>query len=205
MTRTLDRDFWTFSEPSDAQGNYSSFFTASDKAGADPVPMSVQVAVGDTTYTTPTGRNVTFKRLRSSRMDVKLPATGTAMPFSETTPIPAPIYEGTLVGVTRGPRTVKPVSATWPDGKGNFRLVLPASARGKVVAFWMDRRQVFTSVPGVPGGPVAPGVYPIRASAAGAEARRSACRANASLRSRRAKSSSVRQGKTAPTPRCRRR
>jgi hypothetical protein len=38
--------------------------------------------------------------------------------------------------------------------------VLPTSARGKVVAFWMDRRQVFTSVPGVPGGRVSPSVYP---------------------------------------------
>jgi len=160
VTRTLDRDFWTFSEPSDAQGNYSSFFTASDKAGGDPVPMSVQVAVGDTTYTMPTGRNVPFKRLRSSRMDVKLPASGTVMQLPETTPIAGAIYEGTLVGVSRGPRTVRPVRATWPDRKGNFRLVLPASARGKLVAFWMDRRQVFTSVPGVPGGPVAPAVYP---------------------------------------------
>jgi alcohol dehydrogenase (cytochrome c) len=160
VTRTLDRDFWTFSEPSDAQGNYSSFFTAADKAGGDPVPMSVQLAIGDTTYTMPTGRNVTFKRLRSARMDLKLPASGTVMALPDTTPIPGAIYEGTLVGVTRGASTVKPVAATWPDRKGTFRLVLPTSARGKVVAFWMDRRQVFTSVPGVPGGRVSPSVYP---------------------------------------------
>jgi alcohol dehydrogenase (cytochrome c) len=160
VTRTLDRDFWTFSEPSDAQGNYSSFFTASDKAGGDPVPMSVQVAQGDTTYTMPTGRNVSFKRLSSSRMDLKLPGSGTVMQLPDTTAIAGAIYEGTLVGVMRGASTVKPVSATWPDRKGNFRLVLPSSMRGKLVSFWMDRRQVFTALPGVPGGRVVPAVYP---------------------------------------------
>ena len=46
VTRTQDRDFWTFSQPSDSSGHYVSFFTASDETGADPVPLTVQVAVG---------------------------------------------------------------------------------------------------------------------------------------------------------------
>src|SRR5205085_8918805 len=46
VTRTQDRDFWTFSQPSDAGGHYVSFFTASDETGADPVPLTVQVASG---------------------------------------------------------------------------------------------------------------------------------------------------------------
>jgi len=160
VTRTLDRDFWTFSEPSDAQGNYTSFFTAADEAGADPVPMSVQVAVGDTTYALPAGRSARFKRLRSSTMDIKLPATGTTIQVPENAAVEGAIYEGTLVGVTSGNSTVPPVAATWPDRRGRFRLVLPASARGKTVSFWMDRRQVYTSLPGVPGGKVLPGVFP---------------------------------------------
>ena len=40
ITRTQDRDFWTFSSPTDANGHYSSFFAASDETGADPVPLS---------------------------------------------------------------------------------------------------------------------------------------------------------------------
>ena len=39
VTRTQDRDFWTFSLPSDANGHYTSFFAASDEMGADPVPL----------------------------------------------------------------------------------------------------------------------------------------------------------------------
>ena len=41
------------------------------------------------------------------------------------------IYQGLLVGVVGGKGgVIKPVTATWPDGSGNFRLVLPSSARG---------------------------------------------------------------------------
>ena len=36
VTRTQDRDFWTFSQPSDSTGHYVSFFTASDETGARP-------------------------------------------------------------------------------------------------------------------------------------------------------------------------
>jgi len=44
VTRTNDRDFWTFSEPSDASGRYTGFFPASDKTASDPVEFAVQVA-----------------------------------------------------------------------------------------------------------------------------------------------------------------
>ena len=70
ITRTLDRDFWTFSEPSDAQGSYTSFFTASDEAGGDPVPLAVLVASGPSSYGGPTGQTVNFKRLRSATLDL---------------------------------------------------------------------------------------------------------------------------------------
>ena len=40
VTRTTDRDFWTFSLPSNAQGHYVSFFSASDEAGDNPVRLA---------------------------------------------------------------------------------------------------------------------------------------------------------------------
>ena len=44
ITRTQDRDFWTYSSATDASGHYSSFFAASDETAADPVPLAVGVA-----------------------------------------------------------------------------------------------------------------------------------------------------------------
>jgi hypothetical protein len=161
ITRTGDRDFWTFSEPSDANGKYQSFFTASDEQGADPVPMAVGVAYQDTSYGGVTGQTVNFKRLKSATLDVKLPATATGqMKFSDATSFTGAIYEGLLIGVSHGVSTVRPLSATWPDGRGRFRIVVPASMRGKTVSFWMDRRQVFSRAVATPGGPVSPGIFP---------------------------------------------
>ena len=77
VTRTLDRDFWTMLTPTDASGRYVSFFAASDRSEANPLPMNVQVAVGDTSYTFPAARPVRFQRLRSAELDIKLPANGT--------------------------------------------------------------------------------------------------------------------------------
>ena len=70
------------------------------------------------------------------------------------------VYDALLIGVASGGRTVQPVSATWPDSQGRFRLVLPASARGKAVSFWMDRGAVFSRAPAGPGRPVTPSLYP---------------------------------------------
>ena len=163
VSRTADRSFWTFSEPSDGDGHYTSFFTASDQLGADPVPLAVGVASGDISYGGTVGQNVNFRALRSATLDVKLPATATGqMTFSEATSQPGAVYDGLLIGVAFGDKnaTVKPVSATWPDAKGNFRLVLPASAAGKRVSFWMDRRPVFSRTPALPGKAASPGLFP---------------------------------------------
>jgi len=160
VTRTLDRDFWTFSQPSDAQGNYSSFYTASDEEGADPVPLQVQVTVGDTSYAFPGGRNVSFKRLRSATLDIKVPTGGGQMTSSDVGSYVGGVYDALLIGVASGGRTVQPVSANWPDSKGRFRLVLPATARGKAVSFWMDRAPVFSRAPAGPGRRVTPSLFP---------------------------------------------
>ena len=155
VTRTVDRDFWTFSEPSDANGNYTSFFASSDKSQDDPVPLSVQVALGSVSYSSGLIPTVKFKRLRSARMDVQLPArVGGVLPLPTSSPVEGAVYQGLLVGASVGGRVVKPLAAQWPDAKGVFRLVLPASTRGKTVRLWQSSFQAFATFPATPGGAV---------------------------------------------------
>ena len=153
VTRTNDRDFWTFSQPSNASGRYVSFFPASDLSEADPVEFTVQVAVGRTNYTTGV-RNPTFKRRSSATLDLKLPASGTTIALPTSTRTIGAIYRGLLVGVSAGSGVVKPVSATWPDASGRFQLVLPASVRGKTLRFWQSDFEAYQTIPAVPGGRV---------------------------------------------------
>ncbi len=152
VTRTNDRDFWTFSEPSDANGRYNGFFPASDKSGNDPVEFAVQIAYGRTSYTTG-ARNPSFKRLSSATMDVRLPASGIAAPLPTTTAVPGAIYRGLLVGLSGRNGLVKPISATWPDARGRFTIVLPPSVKGQTLRFWQSEFQTY-STGAVPGGPV---------------------------------------------------
>jgi alcohol dehydrogenase (cytochrome c) len=155
VTRTADRDFWTFSSPSNAQGHYSSFFAASDEQGADPVPLAVQVAVGQLSYGGAQGTNFNFKRLHSATLDVQLPkATTAALPAATPTSYAGAVYEGLVVGVNIGGHVIKPVSERWPDAHGNFSMVLPASTRGKTLHFWENRRQFFSHFAATSGGPV---------------------------------------------------
>ena len=164
VTRTNDRDFWAFSEPSTASGRYVSFFPASDLSEDDPVQFTVQVAVGRTSYTTGLG-NPTFKRRSSATLDLKLPASGTAIALPTSTPKVGAIYRGMLIGVSTGAGVVKPVSATWPDASGRFELVLPASVRGKTLRFWESDFQAYQSIQGVPGGQIDLGAWPSALSA----------------------------------------
>jgi alcohol dehydrogenase (cytochrome c) len=135
VTRTLDRNYWTFSAPSDAAGRYQSFFSASDEVGSSPVPMSVQVAFRRTSYSSG-DESVPFERLRSSRLDLRLPTTGSRLPVAESSPQPGAIYRGVLVGVTAGGTPIRPLEARWPDVRGRFTLILPAAARNSQLAFW---------------------------------------------------------------------
>jgi hypothetical protein len=144
VSRTQDRDYWTFSTPSDSLGRYTSFFAASDETAADPVTLSVQVAVGNNSYGLPTGVNADFARLKSASMNLQLPPSGTGLTIPKPSSYAGAVYEGMLVGVA-GPGVVKPVSARWPDVHGNFSFVLPASVRGKTVHFWESFQQLFQS------------------------------------------------------------
>jgi alcohol dehydrogenase (cytochrome c) len=153
VSRTNDRDYWTFSEPTNAAGKYVSFFPASDLTEADPVEFSIQAAVGRTSYTTGL-RNPTFKRRSSAVLDLKLPGSGVAMQLPVSTPVPGAIYRGTLVGVSAGAGVVRPVSATWPDVQGRFQLILPGSVAGKTLRFWQNDFQTYQTNAVTPGGPV---------------------------------------------------
>jgi alcohol dehydrogenase (cytochrome c) len=159
VTRTTDRDFWTFSLPSDANGHYVSFFSSSDEQGSDPVPLNVQVAFGRTSYGSGQS-NANFKRLSSATMDVKLPSSGATIPVPTSSPDAGAFYRGLLVGVAGPKGVVKPISATWPDAHGNFTLILPHQAKGTALRFWESDFVTFSRVAARPGGPTEPASTP---------------------------------------------
>lgn len=161
-TRTNDRQYWTQSRPSGANGKYASFLVAADQEGDNPVPMTVGVAVGSTSYAEPFGAFVNFAHLKSATLNIQLPS-GTSLPNSAINPtaIPGAIYQGLIVGVVGGRGgIITPVSETWPSTSGRFRIVLPASAKGKTVTFWESQAQFFTTSHATPGGAMDLSIYP---------------------------------------------
>jgi len=153
ITRTQDRDFWTHSSASDANGHYSSFFAASDETSADPVPLSVGVALGSVSYGGTLGTNAPFARLKSATMNIQL-GSGTSYTIQKPTSYVGAVYSGLVVGATAGGKVVKPLAERWPDAKGSFSMTLPASVRGKTIYLWENDRQSFSSFPAKPGGAV---------------------------------------------------
>jgi hypothetical protein len=151
--RTNDRDFWTFSSPSDSDGHYTSLFHASDELDEDPVPINIGVALGQTSYGGNLGTLANFKRNQSATLDIQLRA-GTAYTLAKPNSYGGAIYEGPAVGVATGGSVIKPVAARWPDTNGRFSMTLPASARGKTISFWQSRRLFFSSFAATPGGKV---------------------------------------------------
>ena len=141
VTRTANRNL-DVSQPVRLERRLPLVLTASDQAGKDPVPLSMQVTFGSVTYGAPLGVTVNFKALRSANVNFQLPSSpsGTLVPSTPTTKVGA-IYEGLLVGVQGAHGAIVPVGGNWPDKRGNFRLVLPASDRGKTVAIYEDLRQ----------------------------------------------------------------
>lgn len=163
VSRTQDRDFWTFSKPSDASGHYTSFFTASDEGGGDPVALSVQVASGPVSFSSGFSATVKFGLLKSATLDIHLPGSPTAvMALPTANSYAGAIYEGLILGVSGPNGLIKPLSASWPDKNGRFRLTLPASARGKKLSIWENLDQVFSSFPATPGGKLDMQSYPAK-------------------------------------------
>jgi hypothetical protein len=159
ITRTQDRDFWTHSSASDANGHYTSFFAASDETEADPVILAVGVASGGISYGGTLGTNTSFKRLQSSTLNIKLGA-GVAYTIQPPTAQVGAVYSGLVVGVTVGGKVVKPLSESWPDAKGSFSMRLPASVRGKTLHFWENLRQSFSRFPARPAGSIDLATWP---------------------------------------------
>jgi hypothetical protein len=152
ITRTQDRDYWTRSNPSNSDGVYSSFFTASDETTDNPVLISVGVAYGSTSYGGIAGTNVDFARLESSQLNIQLGA-GTSYKISPPVAFKTAIYAGLLVGVSAGQNVLRPVSENWPDKSGKFSMMLPSQARGRTLTFFEEQRQL-TATTARPGGPV---------------------------------------------------
>jgi outer membrane protein assembly factor BamB len=162
-TRTNDHKFWTYSRPTGANGKYTSFLVAADQEGSDPVPMTVGVAVGAAAYAEPIVDSIDFAALKSSTLDIQLPASPST-PLAKTSlnpqAFPGAVYNGTLVGVAADGRVIKPLRATWPDANGNFELLLPSSARGKAVRLWEQAREFFATSQARPGRAVDLSIYP---------------------------------------------
>jgi outer membrane protein assembly factor BamB len=160
-TRTNDRQYWTQSRPTGANGSYASFLVAADTLGDKPVPMTVGVAFGGSSFAQPIGAVVNFEYLKSAAMNIQLPAAPTTPLAGITaTALPGAIYQGLLVGVVGKGHTIKPVSASWPTASGRFRLALPGSAAGLKVSFWQAARQFYATTAARAGGPIDPSVYP---------------------------------------------
>jgi hypothetical protein len=159
ITRTQDRDFWTHSSASDANGRYTSFFAASDETDADPVPISVGVALGNVSYGGTIGTNVSFARLKSATMNVRL-GSGTSYTPEQPTSHAGAVYSGLVVGVRVGGKVVKPLAERWPDAKGTFSVTLPPSVRGRTLTFWQTLRQSFSRFVARRGGAVDLGSWP---------------------------------------------
>ena len=151
ITRTLDRDFWTHSSASDSNGHYSSFYSASDETGSNPVTLAVGVALGNVSYGGTLGTNTPFALLKSATLDIKL-GSGTSYTITKPTSYTGAVYSGLIVGVTAGGNVIKPIAETWPDAKGNFTMTLPASVRGKTLQIWENLRQSFSTFAARPGG-----------------------------------------------------
>jgi hypothetical protein len=142
-------------------GHYTSFFAASDELGADPVALSVQVASGSVSFSSGATATVKFTALKSATLDIKLPSAPTGvMAVPTPSSYEGAIYEGLVLGVSGPHGMIRPLSASWPDRNGRFRLTLPASARGQKLQVWEALGQFFSSFPATPGGRFDMKAYP---------------------------------------------
>lgn len=153
-TRTEDRDYWTVSSPTTADGTFQSLFTASSESSGNPVPMTIRVSQGDHVWEYLPTEYAYFQRLESARVIVRLPPAGYPIALPVPTSYPGVIDQGVVVGVSSDGAVVKPVAASWPDRAGHFRLVLPRALRGRTVTLWEDDLHLFSATPARPGSAI---------------------------------------------------
>jgi hypothetical protein len=153
-TRTLDRDYWTTSTPTDEQGRYTSLFPASSAVEGKRVPFSIKIAFGDLSFEFLAEEYVYFDRLKSARLDIRLPPRGFALALPLPVTYPGALYEGIAVGVVVDGKAVRPASATWPGRDGSFRIVLPKTLSGRSVSLWQAKLHLFSEAVAAAGGPI---------------------------------------------------
>ena len=151
VSRTNDRDYWTFSEPTNAQGRFTSFFPASDLTNADPVEFSIQVALGRASYTTG-ATNPKFKRRSSATLDLKLPASGTVMAVPTSTPKVGATYRGLVVGVSNAGRRRQAALGHLAGRQGALRAGAPGLGTRDDAALLGERLPDVPDDPGRTGG-----------------------------------------------------
>lgn len=94
-------------------------------------------------------------------MDIRLPSSPTTpLALPAATSYAGAVFEGTLVGVSAPSGVVRPISATWPDAAGRFKLVLPGSLRGKPLRVWEDYATFFQASTATPGGAIDTSIWP---------------------------------------------
>jgi hypothetical protein len=153
-TRTLDRDYWTVSSPTDSRGRFGALFTASSETGTNPVPMTVRVSKGNFVYQFLPEEYVEFQLLSSARLLIRLPPEGYPMVLPLPTSYPGAVYEGLVIGAAMHGRLVRPVAATWADATGRFTITLPRGLAGKSVSLWEATLDLFSRDAAHPGGPI---------------------------------------------------
>lgn len=157
-TRSIDREFWTLSGGSGADGSYTSFFYPTGET--DPVGFTVRVAVGDDVFEFLPDELVFFQKLRSARLDIDLPPEGFPLGIPKSIAYDGAVYEGLLVGVAIAGEPIKPVAARWVDENGRFELTLPASTAGQEASFWESSLYAFSKTEARPGKPADVDLYP---------------------------------------------
>ena len=139
VSRTNDRDYWMFSEPSNAAGKYVSFFPASDLTEADPVEFSIQAAVGP--HELHDGRSATRRSSAAAAPSSisSCPRRASRCRCRSRPRCPARSTAARSIGVSAGTGVVRPISATWPDVQGRFQLDPAGVGCGQDAALLAER------------------------------------------------------------------
>jgi hypothetical protein len=159
-TRNADREAWTLSTPTAADGRYDSFFYPGTASGA----FDVRVAHRDAAYELPSANTVSFTPLQSERMDARVDTrTGTIRTLT-VVPERGAVYEGLFVGVLLDGTPLHVTAATWPDARGRFSITFDApdgsTVRASDLRTWQAQGYYFSADKAVPGGPVDPDSIP---------------------------------------------
>jgi Carboxypeptidase regulatory-like domain len=157
-TRSSDAEGWTFSAPSNASGAYTSVYYP-----VDTEAVTLRVAEGDRTWEL--RKPLHLRRFESSRLDVTLPQSGSALSPLRPVPTAGAVYEGLLVGAGVDGRPVRPLTGRWPDRDGRFEFLLPRSARGRRLTFFESQDYYLAPIGTHPGGSIPLGDWPARLGA----------------------------------------